>query len=103
MLHDFMSDCNFIAFAEDSDGGRLSMSPEIKAAIDATGKHTSMGVTQFDLRLLDVAKVHVGRDTDSYREFLQWLLATHPGLDSEALGNDAVATFEDEIEGTVSA
>jgi len=69
----------------------------VQDALRAKSEWTTLAVTQLDHRRLDAAKRDAGRTDDSYRQFILYLIESHPEIDSGAIEEDAVRTFVKQV------
>lgn len=94
----YMADNTTSAGRMEDLGINPDLEPAVEAALEASNEYTTMSVSKLDLKFMNTAKEHVGRDGDSHRDFLNWLLSTHPALDNEQLEHDAIKAFDPDTE-----
>jgi len=80
---------------DDADDAELGAA--VQDALRAKSEWTTLAVTQLDHRRLDAAKRDAGRTDDSYRQFILYLIESHPEIDSGAIEEDAVRTFVEHV------
>lgn len=73
----------------------------LQDALAARDEYTTMTVSRLDLRRLRAAKRVTGNDEHSHRQFLMWLIDTHPDVDDGAIEADAVESFVSDVQAQV--